>query len=142
MQAQMRYSKALDQFDAYRSADWGTFCRYLEIGDDLFAVRQVDIYSNGNCLWYDREHWIDEFGELGCQRHSPRAVSQSQQRWTIIEVSAAEFEAVWNTSQVAPNQPQQYDASKYGDVREKLNSEMTPERLDRLPPWFAALFEE
>src|SRR5262245_38756671 len=42
-------------------ASWGRFIRYLEIGDDLWVVRQVDVFKNGNILSYDRSHWVDEF---------------------------------------------------------------------------------
>lgn len=35
---------------------WGRVTRYLEIGDDLFAVRHIDVFENGYALLYDRVH--------------------------------------------------------------------------------------
>src|SRR2546421_8946022 len=40
---------------------WGSFTRYLEIGADLYTVRQVDEFDNGHLLSYDRTHWIDVY---------------------------------------------------------------------------------
>ena len=49
------------------AADWGECVRYIEIGDDRYAVRQVEVYGDGRVLRYDRSHWCDRFGQLfGC----------------------------------------------------------------------------
>jgi hypothetical protein len=131
----MRYEKARDQFDRYRTADWEHSCRYLEIAGDSFSSRQVDVCSNGNCLRYDRSIWVDEFGMLGEARHSPEYASRCQQQWAVEEITRDEFEAVRKASDTAPNQPQKYDASCFGQVPQGLVDEMTPERIERLPPW-------
>ncbi|HEX3726694.1 MAG TPA: hypothetical protein VHV08_10650 [Pirellulales bacterium] len=58
--ASMFYLKASRVED--RLPPWDNVVRYLEIGDDSFAMRHVEIYENGNCLRDDRKNWID------CQR--------------------------------------------------------------------------
>ena len=61
------YEKAIQQGPAINepAENWGQFTRYLEIGDDLRAVRQMDVFEDGQMLSYDRVHWVDEFGILG-----------------------------------------------------------------------------
>ena len=51
-------------------AAWGKFTRYLEIGLDRYATRQVDWFENGYALRYDRDHYVDEFGTLADLRYS------------------------------------------------------------------------
>ena len=49
------------------AANWGECTRYVEIGDDRYAVRQVEVYNKGRVLRYERSHWCDRFGQLsGC----------------------------------------------------------------------------
>jgi hypothetical protein len=133
----MQCAKAHDQY-LNATADWGPFCRYLEFGEDQFASRHVDVYSNGNCLRYDREHWVDKFGMLA---EASNSQSCSDRRWSIEQTTRKEFEAIWNESKTAPNQPQNYDASSFADSVEKRGSELTPERLAQLPPWITALYK-
>ena len=135
----MRYEKALDQIDQYATADWGPFTRYLEIADDNFARRQVDLYANGCGLRYDREHWVDPLGQLGDVRYALESSSEQSRRWTVLEIGAIEFEAAWENAARAPNQPQPYDASAFADASAGLRP--TSEHLRRLPPWIAKLFE-
>lgn len=44
--------------------DWGPSTEYIEVDDQGWANRQVEIYDNGRSLKYDRTHWIDFHGEL------------------------------------------------------------------------------
>ena len=37
---------------------------YIEVDEEGWANRQVEIYGNGRSLKYDRLHWIDFHGEL------------------------------------------------------------------------------
>jgi len=136
----MLYRKALDQFNRYTTADWGTFTCYLAIADDGFAWRQANIYANGYGLRYDREHWIDPFGQLSEARHTQRFEALQELRSTVIEIDSVEFDAAWNEVAQAPNQPQHFDPSSYADVPTELGPR-TPEQLRRLPPWIARLFE-
>lgn len=73
-------------------AEWGTFTRYLEVGPDRYATRQVDMFANGHALRYDRDHYIDEFGTLADLRYSSKWT-----RWwpNSRAIDAAEFERVW-----------------------------------------------
>ena len=91
-------------------ASWGTFTRYIEIGDDLHAVRHVDVYANGNSLRYDRFHWADELGMLADIRYDGKQWS----KWwgTIVESSPNEFEEVWLVGERSPTRPMQLAGEK------------------------------
>ncbi len=104
----MRYDKAVDQLDRYLTIDWGTFTIYGEIGEDLFAMREVRVYENGNCLRYDRENWCDDFGELGSAKHTEKYEKHSRKEWVVKDIDKTEFESVWELAISAPNHPQQY----------------------------------
>jgi hypothetical protein len=78
---------------------WGTFVRYIEFGDDGFALRQVDEYENGNLCRYDRSHWDDQFGTLANFRFGPLWI----QHWgTPLVITAQEFEDKWAKAGVSP----------------------------------------
>ena len=47
-------------YQSFDDTDWGRIIQYREVADDQFAVRQVDVYENGNVLRYDRSHRSDE----------------------------------------------------------------------------------
>lgn len=136
----MRHQKALDQVDRYATADWGAFTRYLEIADDGWIWRQVDLYANGYGLRYDREHWVDSLGQLGDARQPTESHAEQSSQWTLLEIDSPEFESAWELAAHAPNQPQQYDASSWANVPAVLH--LTQEYRSRLPPWIARLFEE
>jgi hypothetical protein len=140
MSNKMRYEKACDQFASYENADWGKFCIYLEIADDLYVSRQVRVYENGNCLRYDREHWEDEFGSLGSARHTAQYDAACGEKWTIEKIAPEEFEAVWESANSAPNQPQRYDDSITAWTRHIEKKKLTSEQQKRLPPWIAKLY--
>jgi len=135
----MRYEKALDQIDRYATADWGPFTRYLEIADDGWIRRQVDLYANGYGLRYDREHWVDPLGRLGEARYPTESRAQRSSHWTVLEIDSPEFESAWEMAARAPNQPQKYDVSSWSDTSAGLRP--TLEHLSRLPPWIARLLE-
>ena len=46
---------------------WGASNWYFEIGDDGYAVRQLEQYDSGAVLKYDETHLNDEFGGLADQ---------------------------------------------------------------------------
>lgn len=74
-------------------ASWGAFTRNVEIGDDRFAVRHVDVFTNGYSLKYDRSHWVDALGMLAGMRYD-------RKRWSKwwgppLEISPEEFETIW-----------------------------------------------
>src|SRR5438876_495233 len=73
-------------------ATWGKFTRYLEIGVDRHATRQVDWFENGYALRYNREHYIDEFGTLADLRYS----SKWKRWWPNSElIDPSTFERIW-----------------------------------------------
>ena len=73
---------------------WGEFTRYVEVGDDRYVTRQIEIFDNGRVLRYDRDHWCDDFGMLICCLFSRKP------KWAKFfpgaeVLSAVEFEKVW-----------------------------------------------
>jgi hypothetical protein len=82
------------------AATWGRFTRHLEIGEDLRAVRQVDVFENGNMLTYDRVHWVDDFGMLGDAQINR---NRKQGTWgQSEEIEAAEFDRIWTAARASP----------------------------------------
>jgi hypothetical protein len=74
------------------SESWGSFIRYVELGDDGYAIRQVDEYKNGYLSRYDREHWDDQFGTLADMRFGDKWV----QHWGVpSSITRQEFEEKW-----------------------------------------------
>jgi hypothetical protein len=95
----------------FLAAEWGEFVRYMEVADDQYAVRQVEVFDNGNVLRYDRSHWCDDFGQLLGLRFSRKP------KWAgffpgaeLIEV--AEFERVWRAARRSPLWKGQVAASR------------------------------
>lgn len=96
---------------------WGAFTRYMEIGDDLYPVRHVDVFANGYSLRYDRTHWFDELGMLADMRYDEK---KWKKWWGPSEgTSAQEFEAIWQAAESSPLRSMQIDGelmSEYGNV--------------------------
>jgi len=76
-----------DEFD-----DWGFVTFYLEIDENLFSRRQIEIYDNGNFLKYDYEHQSDKFGMLADQ-----SLKETFEDANFMEISQDEFESVWDS---------------------------------------------
>jgi hypothetical protein len=108
----MRYFKECGHCLRHDSlaADWGECVRYVEIGDDRYAVRQVEVYSDGRVLRYDRSHWCDRFGQLsGCLfSHKQKAIDGGPGA-EVIE--AKEFERAWREALGSPMWRQQVEQS-------------------------------
>jgi hypothetical protein len=96
---------------------WGAFTRYIEIGDDLYPVRHVDVFANGYSLRYDRSHWFDELGMLAQMRYDKK---KWEEWWgPSEETSSQEFEAVWRAGESSPVRSMQLDLelmSEYGHI--------------------------
>jgi len=110
------------------TAVWGECLRYVEIGDDRYATRQIEDYGEGRVLRYDRSHWCDRFGQLfGCLFSSkPKAIA-SRVGAEVIE--AQEFERVWRAaiqSLVWPQQVDQSLAGEWGVVPHWLRTDAKP----------------
>lgn len=98
----MLYLKASGRgpLDSKPQHSWGTFTRYMEIGDDEFGLRHVDSYANGYILRYDRTHWIDRFGLLIDKRYD---AAEWEKWWKAgITIEVAEFEQVWRAAESSP----------------------------------------
>ena len=88
----MKYYKrhwSEDRGNAY--AHWGSATYYYEIGDDLYATRQIEIYENGNILKHDEDNFSDEFGMLTDKPIDP-------DEFEPHVIAEDEFESVWNSS--------------------------------------------
>ena len=98
----MWYFKAPGRLmQASLAADWGRITRYLEVADDQHAVRQVDVFENGNLLRYDRSHPRDEYGFLMALKFSRKP------KWALFfpgaeMISDDQFEKVWRSAQWSP----------------------------------------
>ena len=73
-----------DQYD-----NWGFSLWYIEIGEDDFPNRQIEVYDNGKVLKYSQEYLEDEYGGLGDQK---LVLSE----FDGIECTKMEFENNWN----------------------------------------------
>jgi hypothetical protein len=92
--AQFRYHRSPPQapYEYRESAAWGSIVRYVELGDDGYALRQIDEFQNGYLSRYDRTHWDDQFGTLADLRFGEPWIKT----WgTPIVISQREFEEKW-----------------------------------------------
>lgn len=74
-----------DRADDY--AHWGGATYYFECRASGYPEQQLQIYDNGQILWYDTDHHTDRYGTL-------RTVPVGLFDPDIKEISAAEFYAV------------------------------------------------
>lgn len=119
----MIYRKKTDNwYEGEPKSLWGTFTSFVEIGDDSYALRDVQLYQNGYALRYDRENWLDGVGCLGSMKYD-------EQKWLELwgpdeAIEASEFEEAWASSENAPNQPQDY-SHKHGPwpILDRINNE-------------------
>jgi hypothetical protein len=97
------FEKSLAQRPALSEpvASWGGFTRYLHVGDDLRALRHVDLFEDGQVLSYDRRHWVDEYGMLADAQINRNRKAGPWGR--SEEIEAAEFEQVWALARSSPN---------------------------------------
>lgn len=96
-----RYHRSPTQvpYELKDSYVWGTFVRYIELGDDSFVSRQVDEYANGYLSRYDRTHWDDQFGTLANLRFGKAWM----RHWgKPIAITRDEFEHKWQDAVNSP----------------------------------------
>jgi hypothetical protein len=75
--------------DGYHA--WGTSVWYLEVDNDHYPVRQIEMYQSGDVLTYDQTHLADDYGMLGDQ------ALEGEDEWRPFEITADEFEAAWHS---------------------------------------------
>ncbi len=110
------------------TADWGSFVRFLEIADDGYACRHLDLFVNGCALMYDRELWSDEESMLADMKYD---AEQWAKAWgPAQEITKEQFEVEWEFAEAAPNQPQEYHA----DAEWPLLAQIGGETGDSEPP--------
>ena len=116
------YAKAIGQGprSSEPAASWGRFTRYVEIGEDLRTVRQVDVFEDGHMLSYDGVHWVDDLGMLGDAQINRNRKSGV---WgQSVEIESAEFERVWKAARASPTWRQQVATAQM-------------ERMGTVPVW-------
>lgn len=110
------YGKAIHQLiSPYEPMNaWGRLTSYIEVADDLWALRLVNQYEGGQLLCYDHSHWCDQFGMLcdGRIRRPP----QSTEFWESFEIEPAEFERVWQAALQSPLREQQIASSRMHEL--------------------------
>lgn len=79
------------------TGDWGEFVSYIEVADDHFAARQVNLFSVCKVLRYDRSHWCDDYGMLVALKFSQKP------KWRkffkdAVEITNVDFEKIWRTA--------------------------------------------
>ena len=67
---------------------WGKSIWYLEIGNDNFIKRQLEVFENSNRIKFDENHWCDSFGSLGDQPVNLDELNG-------IEITSKDFETEW-----------------------------------------------
>lgn len=93
------------------AAEWGEFVRYLEVAEDQYAIRQVEVFDIGNVLRYDRAHWCDDFGQLLALRFSRKAKWVVSYRGAEL-ITAADFKRAWLAARRSPLWEQQVARSR------------------------------
>ncbi len=69
---------------------WGTSTYFMEFGDNLCAIRQIEVYENGNVLFYDQTHLADNYGMLSDKPIGEEDIQE-------FAITKAEFEQIWQT---------------------------------------------
>jgi hypothetical protein len=110
----MYYRKATGQgpYMLEPACSWGTYTRYLEIAEDLYASRHVDVFENGYSLRYDRLHWVDDCGMLADALYCARSWGPA------IGIGPAEFEEVWRAAENSPARQLQLASARMSDCGE------------------------
>ena len=75
-----------DEFDS-----WGTSIWYIELGNDGYPTRQIELYENGNRLKYHSDKTFDDYGGLGDQ-------TLDLDEFGKFEIEKDAFELEWSKS--------------------------------------------
>ena len=68
--------------------DWGKSIWYLEIGEDSYIKRQLEVFENTNRIKFDENHWSDSYGSLGDQPIEFKELNAT-------EINETDFESEW-----------------------------------------------
>lgn len=80
--------------DAYDA--WGTCVYHFEVDDQSYPERQLEVYSSGDVLAYDREHADLAYGGLGDQPLvEDEDEDEDEDEWRPFEITADELEEAW-----------------------------------------------
>jgi hypothetical protein len=95
----------------FASSARGAFTRYVEVSEDQYAVRQVEVFDGGNVLRYDRSHWCDDYGMLLGLRFSHKP------KWAAFFpdaelIDAKEFGRIWQAAGKSPLRAEQVARSR------------------------------
>lgn len=71
---------------------WGVSVYYLETDEEMFVLRQMVCFSNGQVLKYDLEYMDDRYGGLS-------DVALEDEDMAPYRISAEVFEAYWESSE-------------------------------------------
>lgn len=69
---------------------WGCSTYFMEIDSNLYAHRQIEVYENGNVLFYDKSHVADNYGMLCDKKLVDNNIEE-------FEITKAEFEQIWQS---------------------------------------------
>ena len=61
------YKRKWDETRGDKFDSWGTSTWFIEVGNDSYPTRQIELYENGNRLKYNSDKTFDDYGGLGDQ---------------------------------------------------------------------------
>jgi len=88
------FSCEAEGWQHHESTEWGACTRYVEVFDDQYAGRTIEVYKNGNILKYDRDYQSDSFGRLIGLRFSLKRKWRKNFRRVDL-ITQDEFEGLW-----------------------------------------------
>ncbi len=71
---------------------WGFSTQYSETDEELFPIRQIEIYDNGIALKYDNEHLEDRF-----KFSADKSIEDVLENPNNAEISKEDFENLWTS---------------------------------------------
>lgn len=71
---------------------WGCSLWLFETDEELWPMRQIEVYEGGQVLFYDREHPDDKYGGLGEAALDPEEFDE-------LRITSEEFEHAWSSNE-------------------------------------------
>lgn len=81
-----------DEFRGGEEDHWGKSLWYIEVDNEGWLTRQLEIYENGQVLKYDEDKIEDEYGMLGDQKMTKEELGEFGAKLISLE----EFNLRWN----------------------------------------------